>query len=208
MKFYVSDVADMRVVLCVNGLSHLVSRLPYPFTEGGDPDDADVIVLFSAKADKPVAALLDRLDAEGTTATLVLGVFAEPTDRTWRVLDASVSSGEPLLAAALSDLLSALDYYTFVQSIDIGDELSRRGAMIYQNLGDLPDLPSVARLCTPLPKQTEKALLFLAVGEDTFQSDVGLLCDELSSATGDVPLCVVAVRTLPDTAVRAALFLS
>ena len=65
MKWYSSEIADMKVSVFCNGLDNLLSKTGYEFTENDDYEDADVLLIFSAKCDKAVLKVLDKIEEKG-----------------------------------------------------------------------------------------------------------------------------------------------
>ncbi len=206
MKRYTADIADMKVALYCSGLEAQVKKLSVSFLESNDTDDADVAVIFAANADKTVRRLLDGMESEGTTATLTVLLVAETPTASWRVVDFCVVAKENQLTNALSDVLSMLDYYTYCQPVDVGELLQRRGRTIYQPLGQSENPTELAKTVKMHLAGASKALLFLNVGKDVWDSDVMLLCEALSQATGQTALSVAPIRTLEESRLSASLF--
>lgn len=204
MKWYSSEIADMKVSVFCNGLDNLLSKTGYEFTENDDYEDADVLIIFSAKCDKAVLKVLDKIEEKGSTASINAAIFAEKGEGN-SLLDIEIGTDERNLASALSDFLKMIDYYLYITPVDVGYELSKRGSFTYINGADAINLQSVAESALSLIGDSEDAILLLEAGEEIFISDVENFCYDLSDATGDIRLTVAPLRTLPGERVRFGL---
>lgn len=195
MKWYKTEIADMLVSVFCNGLDNLLSKTGYEFTENEDWQDSDVIVLFSAKCDKAVSKITDILKEEGSTAAINAAIFTEVAKDS-SLFDLTVKTDEKNLSSALSDFLKLIDYYLYITPVDIGYELSRRGAFTYVPTQEALNLLSVRETATSIIADSEDAIMLLEAGDEIFISDVENLTYELSEFTEDKRLTVAPLRTL------------
>ena len=206
MKWYEAYVADMKVSLFCNGLDNLLSKTGYEFSENDDWRDSDVIVVFSAKWDKAVAKITDILKEEGSTASINAAIFTEEANDS-SLFDLTIKTDEKNLASALSDFLKLIDYYLYITPVDVGYELSRRGAFTYVPTQEALNLLSVRETATSIIADSDDAIMLLEAGDEIFISDVENLTYELSEFTDDKRLTVAPLRTLPGERVRFSVML-
>ena len=206
MKWYTCEIADMLVSVFCNGLDNLLSKTGYEFTENEDWQDSDVIVLFSAKCDKAVSKITDILKEEGSTAAINAAIFTEDAKDS-SLFDLAIKTDEKNLSSALSDFLKLIDYYLYITPVDIGYELSRRGAFTYVPTQEALNLLSVRETATSIIADSEDAIMLLEAGDEIFISDVENLTYELSEFTEDKRLTVAPLRTLPGERVRFSVML-
>ena len=204
MKWYKTEIADMLVSVFCNGLDNLLSKTGYEFTENEDWQDSDVIVLFSAKCDKAVSKITDILKEEGSTAAINAAIFTEVAKDS-SLFDLTVKTDEKNLSSALSDFLKLIDYYLYITPVDIGYELSRRGAFTYVPTQEALNLLSVRETATSIIADSDDAIMLLEAGDEIFISDVENLTYELSEFTEDKRLTVAPLRTLTGERVRFGL---
>ena len=95
-----------------------------------------------------------------------------------------------------------------MKPIDVGYELSKRGAVSYIDLGCEKGLATSFSDAGNVLIGREKALMLLEAGEDVFMSDIDLLADELSEKSGDTKITLSAVRTLEGDKTHASLFIT
>ena len=204
MKWYEAYVSDMKVSVFCNGLDNLLSKTGYEFSENDDWRDSDVIVVFSAKWDKAVAKITDILKEEGSTASINAAIFTEEAKDS-SLFDLTIKTDEKNLAFALSDFLKLIDYYLYITPVDVGYELSRRGAFTYVPTQEALNLLSVRETATSIIADSEDAIMLLEAGDEIFISDVENLTYELSEFTEDKRLTVAPLRTLTGERVRFGL---
>ena len=204
MKWYKTEIADMLVSVFCNGLDNLLSKTGYEFTENEDWQDSDVIVLFSAKCDKAVSKITDILKEEGSKAAINAAIFTEEAKDS-SLFDLTIKTDEKNLSSVLSDFLKLIDYYLYITPVDIGYELSRRGAFTYVPTQEALNLLSVRETATSIIADSEDAIMLLEAGDEIFISDVENLTYELSEFTEDKRLTVAPLRTLPGERVRFGL---
>ena len=204
MKWYKTEIADMLVSVFCNGLDNLLSKTGYEFTENEDWQDSDVIVLFSAKCDKAVSKITDILKEEGSTAAINAAIFTEVAKDS-SLFDLTVKTDEKNLSSALSDFLKLIDYYLYITPVDIGYELSRRGAFTYVPTQEALNLLSVRETAISLISDSDDAIMLLEAGDEIFISDIENLTYELSDFTEDKRLTVAPLRTLKGERARFSL---
>ncbi len=195
MKWYETFVSDMKISVFCNGLDNLLSKTGYEFSENDDWRDADVLILFSAKCDKAVAKITDILKEEGSTASINAAIFTEDAKDT-SLFDLTIKTDEKNLSSALSDLLKLIDYYLYITPVDIGYELSRRGAFTYVPHQEALNLLSVRETATSIISDSDDAIMLLEAGDEIFISDIENLTYDLSEFTEDKRLTVAPLRTL------------
>lgn len=206
MKWYKTEIADMLVSVFCNGLDNLLSKTGYEFSENDDWRDSDVIVVFSAKWDKAVAKITDILKEEGSTASINAAIFTEEANDS-SLFDLTIKTDERNLAFALSDFLKLIDYYLYITPVDVGYELSRRGAFTYVPTQEALNLLSARETATSIIADSDDAIMLLEAGDEIFISDVENLTYELSEFTDDKRLTVAPLRTLPGERVRFSVML-
>ncbi len=204
MKWYETFASDMKVSVFCNGLDNLLSKTGYEFTENDEYEDADVLIIFSAKCDKAVKKVLCAIEEKGSTASINAAIYAEKAEDN-SLLDIGIYADEKNLASALSDFLKMIDYYLYITPVDVGYELSKRGSFSYISGAEAINLASVKEAVLPLIGESDDAIMILEAGEEIFISDVENLCYDLSEATGDARLTVAPLRTLPGERVRFGL---
>ena len=204
MKWYKTEIADMLVSVFCNGLDNLMDKTGYEFTQNEDSRDSDVIVTFSAKCDKAVSKITDILKEEGSKAAINAAIFTEVAKDS-SLFDLTVKTDEKNLSSALSDFLKLIDYYLYITPVDIGYELSRRGAFTYVPTQEALNLLSVRETATSIIADSEDAIMLLEAGDEIFISDVENLTYELSEFTEDKRLTVAPLRTLTGERVRFGL---
>ena len=204
MKWYSSEIADMKVSVFCNGLDNLLSKTGYEFTENDDYEDADVLLIFSAKCDKAVLKVLDKIEEKGSTASINAAIFAEKGEGN-SLLDIEIGTDERNLASALSDFLKLIDYYLYITPVDIGYELSRRGTFTYVPTQEALNLLSVRETAASIISDSEDAIMLIEAGDEIFISDIENLTYELSDFTEDKRLTISPLRTLPGERVSFSL---
>ena len=204
MKWYTAEVADNKVALFSNGLDNLISKTGYDFEETTEWDDADILVVFSAKFDKAVQKLTDKLEEEGSTAGLRVAILAEDSEEN-SFYDLMTIAGERNRASALSDFLKMIDYYLHIGLMDVGYELSGRGKLIYGGTAGGEDLSNVLESAVQLVGKAREGIILLEAGENVFSSDIANISSALSEAT-DGDYLIIPVRTLEHDGVLFHLF--
>lgn len=206
MKTYSFCIADMEVALLCNGLDNLIKNLPYEGKEAQGYDEADVIILFSGKEDKAVTKSINEMEREGVNAGLVILITAGDNKDISNVIDMNVLAKEPQLVVALSSVLSMLDYYTHINSVDVGYELADSGSFAFVPLSDNEVFGLIPKKVSEMLSDTNEAFLLLEVGEDIWISEIDSLCDELSSLSEEKEIKVFAARTLEGGRIKCSLF--
>lgn len=192
MQIYSCEISDMKVSLFSNGLDNSVARSSFDFAPDPDFSDADVILIFSPKEDKAVIPLLDKLYAEGVTAGLVLALYSVMPEKCHALTDLTVSASEGEMLSALNGLLSVLDCYNHINTVDVGYELADFGLACYKggmslSLADAKNEIGAALSSSP------KAFLLICVPEDVWTTELSAFADELSELA---PLCNVAMAAV------------
>ncbi len=206
MKIYSFEIADMEVSVLCNGLDNLMKNLPYEGKEAKGYDEADAIILFSAKMDKPILKTIEKIENEGVNAGLLVMLTAEEGNKVSDTVDMKVLAKEPYLSKALSSLLTMLDYYTHINSVDIGYELADSGAFSYIPSSGDEAFSLIPKTVSEKLSGAKEAILLLEAGEDIWISEMDALCGELSSLMEDAEIKVVASRTLEGGNVKCSLF--
>lgn len=205
MQIYSCEISDMKVCLFSNGLDNLVAKADFDLAPDSDFSDADVILIFSAREDKAVAPLMDRLYAEGVTAGLVLAVYSVMPEKCHELADVTVSAAEGEMLSALNGLLHTLDCYSHINSVDVGYELSDFGRASYKG-GVSPSLADVKNSIGTALSSSTKAFLLIRVPEDVWTTELSALADELSEL---VPSCNVAMAaTRGSSAIEYSLYIA
>lgn len=194
MKIYSAEISDMKVTVFSNGLDNHIKKVGFELACDEDFSDSDVLVVFSAEEDKAAKALLDRIYSEGVVASLVLSVYQRHSGECHPVLDSIVISQESTMADALSDLLELLDYYSYINTADIGALLSDRGKMMYQMLSPMTDLSEAAEKTAECIGSSDEAIVLLKVPEDVWISDVEGFAYDLSEKAPNTNTALSAVR--------------
>lgn len=194
MQIYSCEISDMKVSLFCNGLDNIVAKSSYPFEKDSDYSDSDVLLLLSAKEDKAAISLLDSFSSCGVTAGLVIALYSEAPTSCRDVIDMEILSSESELPSALSSVLSLLDYYTYINSVDIGYELSDFGSAVYKNGGAVSSLSDTVDSVARLLSKREKAVLLLNAPEDVWISELDSFASLLSEKVPETDVIFSAVR--------------
>lgn len=206
MKIYSFSVADMEVALLCNGLDNLIKNLPYEVAESNTFDEADVVILFSGKEDKGIRGVIEKIETEGVNAGLVISITAGDKTEKSRAVDMNILAKEPHLKSALSSVLVMLDYYTHINSVDIGYELASSGSFYYIPPTEGEVFGLIPQKVSETLGETKLAFMLLEAGEDIWISEIDTLCDELSSICPETEIKVFAARTLGENNVKCSLF--
>ncbi len=195
----------MKVSLFSNGMDHLLRKTTLSFNRDSDFSDSDVILILSAKEDKAVSALLESFINEGTSAALTIELVQTAPEKLSDALDSVITSDERHMPKAFSDLLSMLDYYNYINSVDVGYELSDRGFLLYKELLASTFAKALSEVSSAL-SGSDKAILFIKAPEDVWISDIDAFASALSENTYDTDISVFAVRS--DTPLSFSLFIN
>ncbi len=206
MQTYSCEISDMKVCVFSNGLDNLLKKTGFMLDREDDPSDADVILVFSSSEDKAVRALLDKLMDEGVTAGLIGAVYASEEEELHPFLSFSVSASESTAANALGDVLRLMDYYTYINTSDVGALLSDRGRLRYKDCGGLASLSIGAVKTAESLNGKSDAIVLLEVPEDVWISDIEGFAAELSENAPSTYISLSAVRT--GSPLRGAAFIS
>ncbi len=206
MNLYSFNVADMEVALLCNGLDNLIKNLPYEGKKAESYDEADAIILFSVKEDKAVQKAIEKMDEEGVNAGLVILITAGDKKDISNVIDMNIMTKEPYLGKALSSVFTMLDYYTHINSVDVGYELADSGSFGFVPPADNEVFGLISQRVSENLSDTKEALLLLEVGEDIWVSEIDGLCNELSELSPETEITVFAARTLEGGNVKTSLF--
>lgn len=206
MQTYSCEISDMKVCVFSNGLDNLLKKTGFLLNREDDPSDADVILVFSASEDKAVRALLNKLMDEGVTAGIVGAVYSSEIEELHPLLSFAVSANESQAADALGDVLRLIDYYTYINTSDVGAMLSDRGRLRYKDLGCFESLSLGARKTAEILTGKSDAIVLLEVPEDVWISDIEGFAAELSENAPSTYISLSAVRTA--SPLRGAAFIS
>ena len=206
MKIYSFYIADINVALLCNGLDNLIKNLPYEAEEAKSYDEADAIILFSAKEDKSVSEVIEKIERDGVNAGLVISITTGNEKGKSRALDMKVLTQEPHLKGALSSVFTMLDYYTHINSVDVGYELASSGCFSFAASGNDESFGLIPKKVSESLSDTKLAFLVLEVGEDIWISEIDGLCHELSELSPETEITVFAARTLNGNEVKYSLF--
>lgn len=189
MQIYSCEISDMKVSLFSNGLDNLVAKSGFDLVPDSDFSDADVILILSAREDKAVTPLLDRLYAEGVTAGLVIALYSVMPEKCHELADLTISAPEGQMLSALNGLFNTLDCYSYINTVDVGYELADFGPASYKG-GTAPSLADVKDEIGAALSSSAKAFLLICVPEDVWTTELSALADELSEL---IPSCNVAM---------------
>lgn len=206
MQTYSCEISDMKVCVFSNGLDNLLKKTGFLLNREDDPSDADVILVFSASEDKAVRALLNKLMDEGVTAGIAGAVYSSEIEELHPLLSFAVSANEGQAADALGDVLRLIDYYTYINTSDVGAMLSDRGRLRYKDLGYFESLSLGARKTAEILNGKSDAIVLLEVPEDVWISDIEGFAAELSENAPSTYISLSAVRTA--SPLRGAAFIS
>lgn len=183
----------MKISVFSNGMDNLLKKTTYSFSRDSDFSDSDVILILSAKEDKSVSSLLECFINEGTSAALTLELVQTAPEKLSDALDAAITSDERHIPKAFSDLLNMLDYYNYINSVDVGYELSDRGFLLYQELSASTLAEALSEVSSALSGY-DKAILFIKAPEDVWISDIDAFASALSE-NSDADISIFAVRS-------------
>lgn len=194
----------MKISVFSNGMDHLLKKTAYSFNRDSDFSDSDIILILSAKEDKAVSALLEKLFDEGTSAAITAELINTAPEVVNDALDTVIIADEKHTFAAISDFLNMLNYYSYINSVDVGYELSDRGFLLYKPLSASTFAEAVNDVSAAL-SGSDKAILFIEAPEDVWISDIDSFASALSE-NSDTDISVFAVRT--DSALKFSLFIA
>ncbi len=196
----------MKVSVACNGVDNIIEKLSYKMEKDSDLSDSDVIYIISFKEDKAVKAFLQKIKDDGVTAYPIIKFYAKEGEKNEDIADGSIISDERNLLLALEDMMNVIDYYSYITFMDIGDALSDFGRFDYKNLGSFEGLKDVSRAVCDSVKGRSKAILYLNIGEDIWESEVNAFLEELSLESKDVSITVSALRGKEGCNIRASIF--
>ncbi len=205
MKIYSFSVADMEVALLCNGLDNLIKNLPYEGVVAESFDEADVVILFSGKEDKAIGGIIEKIEKDGVNAGLVISITAGDKTEKSRAVDMNILAKEPHLKSALSSVLVMLDYYTHINSVEVGYELASSGSFSYFPPTEDEVFGLIPQKVSETLGETKLAFMLLEAGEDIWISEIDSLCEEISSICPETEIKVFAARTLGENKVKCSL---
>lgn len=194
MEIYACEISDLKVSVFSFGLDNFLKKTGFEFEKNQDYSDSDVLIFFSRTEDKAVSAMLGKIYEEGTTASLRAAVYMTAPEELHPLLDAQLLSSENLLGSALSDFLSLLDCYAYINSADIGERLYGVGRLKYCPMGQAASLSECEERASEAISGAKSAVLLLKVPEDTWISDIDGFAASLSERAENADVFLAAQR--------------